>query len=73
MSPIRRKTVEGLKRGDTFSISRTFSKQDMIHYAAISRDYNPVHFLLPESISGIVSVCVFSTRLSPDCGLFHTA
>jgi acyl dehydratase len=44
MSPIRRKTVEGLKRGDTFSISRTFSKQDMIHYAAISRDYNPVHF-----------------------------
>lgn len=44
MSDIRKKTVEGLKSGDTFSVSRTFSEQDSIRFADISRDYNPVHF-----------------------------
>jgi len=44
MSDIRRKAIEGLKPGDTFSVSRTFSEQDMIRFADISRDYNPVHF-----------------------------
>jgi len=44
MSYIRRKTVEGLKTGDTFSVLRTFSEQDMMRFAEISRDYNPVHF-----------------------------
>jgi 3-hydroxybutyryl-CoA dehydratase len=44
MSDIREKTVEGLKSGDTFSVSRTFSERDVIRFADISRDYNPVHF-----------------------------
>ena len=44
MSGIRRKAAEGLKSGDTFSASRTFSEQDIIRFADISRDYNPVHF-----------------------------
>ena len=44
MSNIREKTVEGLKSGDTFSVSRTFSEKDVIRFAEISRDYNPVHF-----------------------------
>ncbi|MDR3629640.1 MAG: MaoC family dehydratase [Desulfocapsaceae bacterium] len=44
MSDIRKKAVAGLKSGDTFSVSRTFSEQDMIRFAEISRDYNPVHF-----------------------------
>lgn len=44
MSNIREKTVEGLKPGDTFSVSRTFSERDAIRFADISRDYNPVHF-----------------------------
>jgi 3-hydroxybutyryl-CoA dehydratase len=44
MSNIREKTVEGLKSGDTFSVSRTFSENDVIRFADISRDYNPVHF-----------------------------
>jgi 3-hydroxybutyryl-CoA dehydratase len=44
MSDIRRKAAEGLKSGDTFSASRTFSEQDIIRFADISRDYNPVHF-----------------------------
>ena len=44
MSHIRKKAVEGLKAGDTFSVSRTFSELDVIQFAEISRDYNPVHF-----------------------------
>jgi 3-hydroxybutyryl-CoA dehydratase len=44
MSPMRRKAVDGLNIGDTFSVSRTFTELDMVHYANISRDYNPVHF-----------------------------
>lgn len=44
MSYIRRKAVEGLKAGDTFSVSRSFSEQDVVSFSGISRDYNPVHF-----------------------------
>jgi 3-hydroxybutyryl-CoA dehydratase len=44
MSYIRRKAIEGIKVGDTFSISRTFTKHDVLEFADISRDYNPVHF-----------------------------
>ena len=44
MPNIRKKTIEGLKSGDTFSVSRTFSEQDVMRFADISRDYNPVHF-----------------------------
>jgi len=41
---IRKKTVEGLKIGDSFSIIRTFTEKDVIPFAEITRDYNPVHF-----------------------------
>ncbi len=44
MSHIRRKAIEGLKVGDTFSATRTFCEQDVMRFADISRDYNPVHF-----------------------------
>ena len=44
MSYIRNKAIEGLQVGDTFSVSRTFTDQDVLRYAEISRDYNPVHF-----------------------------
>lgn len=44
MSSIRKKTIEGLKVGDRFSVSRTFTEQDMIRFTDISRDYNPVHW-----------------------------
>ena len=43
MSHIRNKAIEGLEEGDTFSVSRTFTEQDVIQFADISRDYNPVH------------------------------
>lgn len=44
MSYIREKAIAGLKRGDSFAVSRTFTEQDMRAFADISRDYNPVHF-----------------------------
>ena len=44
MSYIRNNAIEGLQVGDTFSVSRTFTDQDVLRYAEISRDYNPVHF-----------------------------
>ena len=43
MSYIRNKAIGGLEIGETFSISRTFSELDVIQFADISRDYNPVH------------------------------
>jgi 3-hydroxybutyryl-CoA dehydratase len=58
MSWIREKTLEGLKTGDFFSISRTFTEEDVIRFAAITRDYNPVHF--DERFSGAKS---FSGRI----------
>ncbi|MBI5895559.1 MAG: MaoC family dehydratase [Desulfobacterales bacterium] len=44
MSTIRQKAIAGLKVGDAFMASRTFTEQDAATFAAISRDYNPVHF-----------------------------
>jgi acyl dehydratase len=44
MSYIREKAIAGLKRGDCFAVSRTFTEQDTLAFAEISRDYNPVHF-----------------------------
>jgi 3-hydroxybutyryl-CoA dehydratase len=44
MSYIRKKAIAGLQQGDTFSVSRTFSEEDVTCFATLSRDYNPVHF-----------------------------
>lgn len=44
MSEIRRKAIAGLKVGDSFTVTRTFTEEDMLAFAGITRDYNPVHF-----------------------------
>ncbi len=44
MSYMRQKAIAGLKRGDAFTASRTFTEQEATTFAEISRDYNPVHF-----------------------------
>ena len=44
MSQIRNQTIQGLTVGETFTVSRKFSEQDMITFADITRDYNPIHF-----------------------------
>ena len=44
MSEIRQKTVEGLKKGDTFTVKRRFTKKDTEYFGNITKDYNPVHY-----------------------------
>jgi acyl dehydratase len=44
MTEIRNKTIQGLKLGETFTVQRTFTESDMLAFAEITRDYNPVHF-----------------------------
>jgi 3-hydroxybutyryl-CoA dehydratase len=44
MTYIRRKAIEGLKVGDMFSISRIFAEKEVVLFADITRDYNPIHF-----------------------------
>ncbi|MCL1479793.1 MAG: MaoC family dehydratase [Marinobacter sp.] len=43
MTNIRQRAAEGLSVGDRFIITRCFSSEDIASFAAISRDYNPVH------------------------------
>ena len=44
MTVFRQRAAEGLQVGDAFSVSRTFTEDDVVLFARISRDYNPVHF-----------------------------
>jgi len=44
MTEIRKKTIQGLKAGDTFTVQRTYTEADMLAFAGITKDYNPVHF-----------------------------
>ena len=44
MSQIRNQTIQGLTVGETFTVSRKFTEQDMITFADITRDYNPFQF-----------------------------
>ncbi len=43
MTDIRRRTVDGLKTGDTFTLTRTFTDADVDAFARISQDHNPIH------------------------------
>ena len=42
-SVIRQKAVQGICAGDTFTISRRFSAEEIKQFAEISKDDNPVH------------------------------
>ena len=44
MSQIRNRTAQGLAIGETFTVSRKFTEQDILNFADITRDYNPIHF-----------------------------
>lgn len=50
MSDIRRAAARGLKPGDSFSVTRTFSAQDTREFGRLTRDYNPVHYHEPFSL-----------------------
>ncbi|MGD0275478.1 MAG: MaoC/PaaZ C-terminal domain-containing protein [Syntrophales bacterium] len=44
MSEIRAKTTMGLRAGDSFTTTRTFTEEDVSQYGEMIRDYNPVHY-----------------------------
>jgi 3-hydroxybutyryl-CoA dehydratase len=44
MSEIRRRAIEGLRPGDTFTVRRTFTEDIVRAFGELSRDYNPVHY-----------------------------
>lgn len=44
MSDIRRRAVEGLRPGDTFTVARTFQEHETRAFGELSRDRNPVHY-----------------------------
>ena len=44
MSQWRRKATQGLTPGMTFTLARTFTKEDVEVFGDITRDYNPVHY-----------------------------
>lgn len=44
LTDIRQQAVAGLKAGDTFSVTRTFTEADTLAFGDVSRDYNPAHY-----------------------------
>jgi len=44
MLTFRERATEGLQIGDSFITSRTLTNEDLVRFARVSRDYNPVHF-----------------------------
>jgi acyl dehydratase len=41
---MRQRAVEGLKAGDTFTYSRTFTQEETESFGDMTRDYNPIHY-----------------------------
>jgi len=41
---MRQKAIEGIQVGDSFTYSRTFTKEETELFGDITHDYNPVHY-----------------------------
>jgi len=41
---IRKQLLAGVKAGDSFSVTRTFTEDDMHLFTGLSHDHNPIHF-----------------------------
>ncbi|MGD8564149.1 MAG: MaoC family dehydratase [Desulfarculaceae bacterium] len=44
MNQMRQRAIEGIKAGDVFEFSRTFSQEETNLFGDLTRDYNPVHY-----------------------------
>lgn len=44
MSQIRQRARDGLKAGDSFSVTRTFTRAETEAFGDLTQDYNPVHY-----------------------------
>ncbi|MHC6225078.1 MaoC family dehydratase [Pseudomonas sp. X10] len=49
MKSFRQRAAEGLRTGDSFTLSRCISARDIQCFARVSRDYNPVHVDSPSA------------------------
>lgn len=43
MSAIRRRAIEGIQAGESFTVTRRFSEADTLRFGELTRDFNPVH------------------------------
>jgi len=43
MTSIRKRLLAGVKAGDAFSVTRTFTEDDMHLFTGLSHDHNPIH------------------------------
>ncbi|HBA34742.1 MAG TPA: acyl dehydratase [Gammaproteobacteria bacterium] len=64
MTSIRQRGIAGIRPGDTFSVTRTFCDDDIIQFAKISGDYNPVHFDAPFAHAKGFKACISHGLLS---------
>jgi acyl dehydratase len=44
MPGIRQRTIAGLRPGDTFTLTRTFTEELTRAFGTLARDFNPVHY-----------------------------
>ena len=44
MSDLRNRAIQGLRPGDGFAVTRTFTAEESRAFGELSRDYNPVHY-----------------------------
>ena len=44
MTTPRQRAAQGLQVGDSFTVQRVFTQQDVEQFAQITGDYNPIHF-----------------------------
>jgi acyl dehydratase len=43
VSAIRRRAIEGIQAGESFTVTRRFSEADTLRFGELTRDFNPVH------------------------------
>ncbi len=43
-NPIRVKAAKGIYKGDTFTNTRTFTKEEALLFGDLTLNYNPVHY-----------------------------
>lgn len=72
MSSIRKKAVQGIQIGDRFVVTRTITEADVLKFADVTRDYNPVHFeerfAKAKNFNGLISHGLLAASLLTEIG-----
>jgi len=58
MTDLRQRAIRGLRPGDSFAVTRTFTAEQSRAFGELSRDFNPVHyerrFTEAKGLSGLI-------------------